>query len=117
MRDQKNSVKKTIMSKRAEYGLTRDVPCSEQENKTYSEMLKNGETLPEGVFPYSYTDGTKSDSEFYVLGDEPTDAEISEFLKYKELELLSTIKNCVVFFTVMAIIGIIAGIIIGLGIH
>ena len=107
MRDQKNSVKKTIMSKRAEYGLTRDVPCSEQENKTYSEMLKNGETLPEGVFPYSYTDGTKSDSAFYVLGDEPTDAEISEFLKYKELELLSTIKNCVVFFTVMAIIGII----------
>ena len=68
MRDQKNSVKKTIMSKRAEYGLTRDVPCSEQENKTYSEMLKNGETLPEGVFPYSYTDGTKSDSAFYVLG-------------------------------------------------
>ena len=74
MRDQKNSVKKTIMSKRAEYGLTRDVPCSEQENKTYSEMLKNGETLPEGVFPYSYTGGTKSDSAFYVLGDEPTDA-------------------------------------------
>lgn len=117
MSDQKNSVKKTIMSKRAEYGLTRDVPCSEQENKTYSKMLKNGETLPEGVFPYSYTDGTKSDRVFYVLGDEPTDAEIAEFLRYKELELLSTIKNCVVFFTVMAIIGIVAGIIIGLSIY
>lgn len=117
MSDQKSRAKIMIMMNRVQYGLNRDVPCSYQENKTYSKMLKNGETLPEGVFPYSYTDGTKSDSAFYVLGDEPTDAEISEFLKYKELELLSTIKNCVVFFTVMAIIGIIAGIIIGLGIH
>ena len=38
-----------------------------------------------------------------------TEEEIAEYLRYKELKMLRTIKNCVVFFTTLAVISLVCG--------
>lgn len=97
-----------------EFGLLQKIPCSKQENKEYEKLLKNGGTLPAGVYPYEY-EGTASTSDFYTVYEtDLTDAEIQEYLTYKQLSLIRTIKNCVLFFTVLTIIGILFGLCIGL---
>lgn len=71
--------------------------------------MKNGGVLPEGVYAYVYDDGETSTTEFYTIYEtDLTESEISEYLTYKKLSLIKTIKNCIMFFTVLTIIGMIA---------
>lgn len=102
------NLKKELRSYKYEFNLLQRIPCSKQENKEYQKLLKEGGTLPEGVLAYVY-DGQPSTSEFYTVHEEDlTDAEIAEYLTYKQLSLIKTIKNCVMFFTVLTIIGMVA---------
>lgn len=102
------NLKKELRSYKFEFNLLQRIPCSKQENKEYQKLLKEGGTLPEGVFAYVY-EGQPSTSEFYTVHEEDlTDAEIAEYLTYKQLSLIKTIKNCVMFFTVLTIIGMVA---------
>jgi hypothetical protein len=71
--------------------------------------LKNGEKLPDGVFGYEYNDGEVSKSEFYTIYEaDLSEAEIEEYLTCKQLSMINTIKKCVLFFTILAAIGIVA---------
>ncbi len=92
-----------------EFNLLQKVPCSKQENKEYQKLLKDGGTLPEGIYAYVDNIGETSTTEFYTIHEtDLTESEIREYLTYKQLSLIRTIKNCVMFFTVLNIIGMIA---------
>ncbi len=115
-----NHLRNALRSYRFEFNLLQKVPCSKQENKEYQKLLKDGGTLPEGVYAYVYSTGETSTTEFYTVYEpDLTESEKAEYLTYEKLDLLETIKDCiktikgcVVFFTTLAIIGIIAYLII-----
>ena len=89
-----------------EFDLLQKVPCTKQQNKELQQLLKDGSSLPEGVYAYVYNSGEMSTTEFYtVLESDLTESEIREYLTYKQLSLIKTIKNCVLFFTILTIVG------------
>ncbi len=109
MAKEKINLRDELRAHKFEFGLLQKVPCSKQENKEYQNLLKDGKTLPEGVYAYVYDNGETSNSEFYTISEtELTESEIREYLTYKQLSLIKTIKNCVMFFTVLTIIGMVA---------
>ena len=109
MSEEKNNLRDKLRSYRYEFDLLQEIPCSKQENKEYQKLLKDGGVLPEGVFAYVNENGETSTTEFYTVYEtDLTEAEITEYLTYQKLNLIRTIKNCVMFFTVLTIIGMVA---------
>ena len=105
----KIDVKEKLRSYKFKLDLLQKIPCSKEENKEFERLLKDGGVLPDGVFAYEDLDGEPSKTEFYTIYEpDLTDAEIAEYLSCKQVEMIRTIKNCVVFFTVLTIIGMVA---------
>ena len=99
-------LKRELDNYRLKYDLYEKALCSQKENQEYKDLLKQGKRLPEDV---RTNDDWRNvnDSEFYrLVRPELTQEEITEYLMYKKLDMLKTIKNCVVFLTVLMIIGI-----------
>ena len=109
MAKRKIDLRKELRSYKFEFDLLQKIPCSKQENKVYAKLLKDGGVLPEGVFAYVYEDEAISTTEFYtVYESDLTESEVTEYLTYKKLSLIRTIKNCIMFFTVLTVIGMVA---------
>lgn len=100
-------IKRELDNYRLEYDLYEKVLCTQKESEEYKDLLKQGKRLPEDV---RTNDDWRNvnDSEFYrLVRPNLTQEEITEYLMYKKLNMLKTIKNCVVFFTVLAVISLI----------
>jgi len=111
MAKEKKDLRKELRSYKFDFDLLQKIPCTRQENKEYKQLREKGE-LPKGVYEYQYEGGTDS-GEFYTIYEpELTPEEIAEYLTYKKLSLLKTIKNCVVFFTVLTIISLAASLLL-----
>lgn len=96
----KNS-KDELQQLRLEYGALEKEFCNTEECKAFKKMLKEKKPLPEGVY-------ASQDGEFYRLRkSDLTEEEIKEFLLYKQLDFLSSIKNSVLFFVVVLLIWIV----------
>lgn len=109
MSKQKINLRNELQSYRFEYDLLQKIPCSKQENKEYEKLLCDGEVLPEGVFAYVYDNGETSTTEFYTIYEtDLNEKEIKEYLTYKKISLIKTIRNCVMFFTVLTIVAMVA---------
>lgn len=92
-----------------EFDLLQRIPCTNEENKQYQRILKETGTLPDGVYAYVYDTDETSTTQFYrIYETDLSDAEIQEYLTYKKLSLIKTIKNCAMFFTILTIISMIA---------
>ena len=110
------NLRDALREHKVEFGLLQKIPCKNQENMEYQRLLNAGGTLPKGVFPYVYDNGETSATEFYTVYEaDLTEAEIREYLTYKQLSLIKTIKNCIVFFTVLTVIGMVAGFLLAIG--
>ena len=108
-----NNLRNKLRSHKLEYGLIRQNPCTEKENKVCQKILKSGGSLPEGIYPYVYEGGEVSETDFCTISEpDLTEAEIREYLTYKQLHMIKTIKNCVLFFTVLTVLSVIAYLII-----
>lgn len=85
-------------------GLLSEVPCTEQETEEYQKLLENNETLPTGV--YSRDKILSENNTFYTVHGESelTEAEKKEYIALKQLKYVKTIKNCVLFFTILTIL-------------
>ena len=105
------SIKEQLDEYRLKYDLYDQRLCTDEENEEYRKLLKQGEKLPDDVYPLDSDWRNVNNSgktEFCrLIRPELTQEEITEYLMYKKLDMLKTIKNCVVFFTVLTIIGII----------
>lgn len=116
MAKEKINLREDLHEYKLEFDLLQKIPCTKQENEEYQKLLEVGGTLPEGVYAYVYTNGEISTTEFYTIYEpDLTEAEKREYLMYKQLSYIKTIKNCVVFFTALTIIGMIAYFLIMMG--
>ena len=104
MNDSK-SIKEQLDEYRLKYDLYDQRLCTDEENEEYRKLLKQGENLPEDIYPIdasledmNITGKTKF---LELLRTELTQAEIMEYLTYQKLDMLATIRNCIVFFTVL----------------
>ena len=104
MPKEKIDLRDELRSYKFEFDLLQKIPCSKQENKKYEQLLKDNGVLPEGVYTYIGDNDEPSKTEFYTIYEtDLTESEIAEYLTYKKLSLIKTIKNCVMFFTVLTI--------------
>ena len=109
MAKDKINIKKRIRDYKYQFDLLQKIPCSKEENKRYAQ-LKEENQLPENVKEYE-----DLANQFYTIyTPELTEQEISEYLTYKKLSLLNTIKNCMVFFTVLTIISLVLALFLGM---
>ncbi len=97
---------------RTAHGLIQRIDCSKEENKAYRQHLKNGESLPENV--HRYTDVNDAPmNEFYTEKMIDLDeAEKQEYILLLQLSKIETIKKCVIFFTIPAVIITVIGILL-----
>ena len=107
MAREKADIRQILMEYKLEFGILEKKPCTKQENEAYINLLKKGENLPEGVFRYENIDGEKRDEFYTICPTDLTETEIQEYITYKKLKYIKTIKNCAVFFTVLSIVGIV----------
>lgn len=112
MAKQKIDIRERLRSYKFDFDLLQKIPCTQEENKAYLAMVKAGEPLPDGVFRYEYQSGIESDEFYTVYEPELTADEIAQYLTYKKLHMLRTIKNCVVFFVVLTIVSMVLGFIL-----
>lgn len=100
--------KNIILDKyRVEYGLTKAIACPPEENEEYRKLKEEGKSLPEGIEEYTDMPG-----DFYRLHEEEiTDAERKEYLAYKKLDVLRSIKNCFKFFVVLTVVSIVCSLV------
>lgn len=112
MAREKRDLRQDLTEFKEKFNLIQKIPCSNEENKRYTQLSREGKPLPENVHKYDYSAGM-DDEEFYTLYIPELSAdEINEYLTYKQLALLNTIKNCVVFFTVLTIIGLVCSLLL-----
>jgi len=97
-------VREKLKSYKFDNELLQKIECSGEETKEYDRLLREGQPLPENVF--HQLEG--SVSWFYTFHTpDLTQEEISEYLAYRNLDLLKSIRNCLYFFVTIAVIGII----------
>lgn len=113
------NIKDELKDLRLEYGTfkRKKIYCDEETSKKYEKILIEDDSninLPKNII-YELDDNF-TNYKFYYIEDEKVlnEKELQEYLSYKQLEQLeklSTIKNCIVFFTVCLVIELVCQVI------
>ena len=90
------------------------IDCSIEENKEFMKLIKSKQPLPDGIFAYKYNnfDNGQPTGFYRIHKPDLTENEIAEYLTYKQLDLLKTIKGYLTFFVGLTVIGIIGALIL-----
>lgn len=108
MEKQPKDLRKQLHQYQFDFDLLQRIDCSYQENNEFQKILDEGGTLPEGVFSYKDDENTEATFGFYrIYQTDLTEEEMQQYLTYKKLSLLRTIKNCAMFFTGLTIVSIV----------
>ena len=91
-------LKKELFRMRVEFDLIQKVFCSKEEEKHMKQLIKSGQPLPEDM--YTDNDGTH----YKYINSDISKEDMNELLLYRQLKYLKTIKNCMIFFVILAII-------------
>ena len=102
-----NKLEKEFAEFLHENGIAANKYCSDKENQMYlTKYIEAGVELPEDI----YLERNGDDFLFYTIQQPDYSSEkLKQLLAYKEFKTLRTIKNCVVFFTILTIIGLVCG--------
>lgn len=103
---------KDYLEKLADYELCSSRECTAEEKAKYDEMFTKGEALPDNVIRNQSDTGTTYT--IVDINDGLTHEQLVEYLLIKENEKLSKIKQMLIFFTVLTVIGLLCGVIIAL---
>lgn len=88
--------------------LLQKIDCTKEEEKEYENLIKSNKPLPDGV--YQYNEDTNI---FYKLHKpDLTKEEIEEYLNFKVIDYLRSIKNFLMLFSVLSIISLISTLIL-----
>ena len=109
-------MKKNLRNIWLDMNFLQDIACSKEENKQFRQMKKNGEALPEGIREYQDVNGFVTGEFFRIYDAGLTENERIEYTFYGILQQLRTIKNCCVFFTTLAVISLIIGVLFWIGV-
>ncbi len=99
-----SNLKTELRRLRIKAGLIKINEFSAKENKEFSEMLKNGKPLPEGVFQTKLENGTPIDEFYTACESNLSPEEEKQYIMLKNHRCLVTIEACTVI--VAAIAGI-----------
>ena len=105
--DPNKRIKKELDRYRMEYDLYEKLPCTNEECQEFDDLLKCGKRLPEDVYQDSDWRNTNGSKFYRIARSDVSQADIMEYFTYQKLDVLETIRNCAVFFTVLTIIAII----------
>lgn len=95
-----------------EMGFSERVNCTAEENAAYAAQLKLTGSLPAGVYQYRDAYSNEPVDQFYTVSQSSlTDAEKQAYIACCNFKNVYTIKKCVVFFTVLTVIQLIAALI------
>ena len=93
-------------------GFSERVNCTAEENAAYAVQLKLTGSLPAGVYQYRDAYSNEPVGQFYTVRQSSlTDAEKQAYIACCNFKNVYTIKKCVVFFTVLTVIQLIAALI------
>ena len=106
-----NGIKKRLKLYQVEYKLLNEQQCSQKDSDAYFHLRQSGQELPDDV--YEVITGTTNRSYHKITSDAPLldNQDRMEFLMYKNLELLRSIKNCNIFLVVVTAINLASAII------
>lgn len=103
--------KQKLTQHRMDFGIVKAIPCTPQGNEHFRKMVANGQPLPEDVYQEDGEYDVEEATFYRVPEPEMSKDELFEMLTYKQLKLLTTIRNCVLFFTILTILSLAAGLI------
>lgn len=106
-------IRRELNALRREAGMIEYRECSAEEKQQYLSAVKNGEPLPQEI-KKAYINGVNEFSRRLDCG--LSAEEKMEYLALKQAKDISTIKKCVIFFTVLAAISIAISVIYGLSV-
>ena len=105
-------IKAEIQKYRASVFPTERVECTEAENEQYLKLQEERKPLPDDItFDTDFNSGVTTTVFYRTITPGFDKDEYDEYLKIKQLKAITTIKNCVVFFVVLAVIGLVASLI------
>jgi len=99
-------MKRELRKLRLKHDLIEKTDCTPEENSAFSEIKAQQGILPENDFEYLGDDGTGKGTFYKVSDTGLTDAEKEEYIQLKQSRDIAIIKNCTVFFTVLAALGL-----------
>ena len=100
-------LKKELMQLRYEFDLLEQIDCTEEQNAEYRQLARENKPLPKRVYCRN-TDPTFDYAQFYTVSEMDLSTEqLNEYLQYRQLKTLTTIKKCMVFFTVLTVISLV----------
>ncbi len=98
-------------------GILQRTDCTWEEDDKYRSLLRENKPLPDGILYDAPSDGSLELPHFYkVQKANLSKEELAEYVQYKQLKSIVTIKNCLVFFTVLTILSLVGGIITAIAI-
>ena len=104
MNNKNPDIHKLIRQYKIDHGLLQPIRCSHEEEDEYKRLLKSNKRLPDDVLHKNdYNENT-----FYRIP--PTDLtcnEVAEYIAFRQLRTLEYIKNCLLFFVILAAVGLI----------
>ncbi len=104
-------MKKELRRLKLKHDLVSKIECTSAENEEFAAIAKEGKALPCDVFEYVNSED-KGTGEFYKISENGlTPEEKEEYIRLKQCRDINIIKNCTVFFTVLAALGLALGII------
>lgn len=104
-------LKKELEELKCALGIQEQIPCTFEENKAYAATLAENRPLPEGVIRSDYAESLEYATFYTIRQTSLSKEELDEYVRYKQLKAILTIRNCVVFFTVLTAISIACGVI------
>ena len=99
----KTNFYKNMLQLKYDADLCQEYECTEEENRTYMDMINQKEALPDNIIRCEDSLGIKQDKFRKVEPLNLTTEQIQEYCLLQQTKDFHTIKNCAVFFVVAAI--------------
>lgn len=101
------TLKKTLEQLYYRYGIKVADFCSETENDALKKVIESGGELPPDVYEVEEYVGGHTFVFKRIHVTDITPAELNDYYHLRQLEYLSSIRKCLVFFVVLACIGLV----------
>ena len=109
----KPTFKEALMQEKYDAGVFfQEVECSEEECQKYAAMMRNKENLPENIVCFNTDDDC--DEFIKLIPLDISHEDLQDYCALRQTRDIRTIKKCVIFFTVLAIIGLLGALIYGI---
>ena len=91
-----------------QYGVKAIEPCLDSENYRIAQSIANSTPIEKKIFELTDANGNGL-GKYCRINDILSHDEITDYLAFKQIDILSQIKKCLVFFVTITVIGFLVG--------